>query len=147
MTFEDMDISRVREYAELFVSVFNRPPWNDRWTALTAKLRIGELITTGTFVGKAAYEDGRLLGIILGQKEHFFDGVRFQIQEFCVRPEYQQSGCGSRLLSALRDELNAIGVTKVYLITSRGESTEGWYRRRGLKTSDEMIVMSESLGQ
>lgn len=145
MTFEDMDISHVREYAELFVSVFNRPPWEDRWTVLTAKLRIGELITTGTFVGKAAYEDRRLLGIILGQKEHFFDGVRFQIQEFCVRPEFQQGGCGSRLLSSLREELNALGVTEIYLITTHGESTEGWYRRRGLKVSDNFIVMSERL--
>ena len=66
MTFEDMDIAEVRAYAELFVSVFNSPPWNDRWTMLTARLRLGE-------------------------------------------------------------------------------STEGWYRRRGLNTSDEMIVMSEEL--
>lgn len=145
MTFEDMDIAEVRAYAELFVSVFNSPPWNDRWTMLTAKLRLGELITTGTFVGKAAYENGQLLGIILGQKEHFFDGVRFQIQEFCVRPEHQQSGCGSRLLSALREELNAVGVTKIYLITQRGEDTEGYYKRRGFQTSDNMIVMSEDL--
>lgn len=145
MTFEDMDIADVRAYAELFVSVFNSPPWNDRWTMLTAKLRLGELITTGTFVGKAAYENGQLLGIILGQKEHCCDGIHFQIQEFCVRPEHQQSGCGSRLLSALKEELNSIGVVNIYLITRRGESTEGWYKRRGLTASDNMIVMSESL--
>jgi len=145
MTFEDMDIADVRAYAELFVSVFNSPPWNDRWTMLTAKLRLGELITTGTFVGKAAYEDGQLLGIILGQKEHFYDGIHFQIQEFCVRPECQQSGCGSRLLSALKEELNAIGVVNVYLITQRGESTEGYYKRRGFTTSEKMVVMSEDL--
>lgn len=143
MTFEDMDIARLREYAELFVSVFNASPWNDRWTMLTAKLRLGELMDTSTFLGKAAYEDGRLLGIILGQKEHFFDGLRFQIQEFCVRAECQQSGCGSRLLSALREELNAIGVVNIYLITQRGESTEGYYRRRGFTTSDTFIVMSD----
>ena len=136
MTFEDMDIAELRAYAELFVSVFNSPPWNDRWTMLTAKLRLGELITTGTFVGKAAYDDGILLGIILGH---------FQIQEFCVRTEHQQSGCGSRLLSALKDELNAIGVVNIYLITQRGESTEGYYKRRGFTASDKMIVMSESL--
>lgn len=145
MTFEDMDIADVRAYAELFVSVFNAPPWNDRWTILTAKLRLGELISTGTFVGKAAYEDGQLLGIILGQKEHFYDGVHFQIQEFCVRTENQHNGCGTRLLSALKDELNAIGVVNIYLITQRGESTEGYYRRRGFDTSYNMIVMSEKL--
>ena len=71
--------------------------------------------------------------------------MHFQIQEFCVRTEHQQSGCGSRLLSALKDELNAIGVVNIYLITQRGESTEGYYKRRGFTASDKMIVMSESL--
>lgn len=145
MTFTDMDIADLREYTELFVSVFNSPPWNDRWTMLTAKLRIGELLNTGNCVGKAAYENGELLGIILGQKEHFDDGIHFQIQEFCVRTDNQRRGCGTRLLAALKDELNAIGVVNIYLITQHGESTEGYYQKRGFTTSGQMIVMSENL--
>lgn len=142
MTFKDMDIAEINEYAELFMSVYNSAPWNDSWTTLTARLRLGGLLGTGTCVGKAAYEDERLIGMILGQKEHFFDGVHFQIQEFCVRLENRGCGCGSRLLSALRGELSSIGAVGVYLIARRGESTEGWYRRRGFIASDDEIVMS-----
>lgn len=145
MTFADMDIADLREYAELFVSVFNSPPWNDCWTVLTARMRIGELLNTGTCVGKAAYEGGQLVGIILGQKEHFYDGVHFFIQEFCVRTECQHRGCGTRLLSALKDELTAIGVINIYLITKSGETTESYYQKRGFTTSDQMILMSENL--
>lgn len=145
MTFMDMDIADLKEYAELFVSVFNAPPWNDCWTALTARMRIGGMLNTGTCVGKAAYENGQLIGIILGQKEYSYDGVHFLIQEFCVRTEKQRSGCGTRLLAALKDELNALGVVNIYLITQHGESTEGYYQKRGFKTSGQMIVMSENL--
>ncbi len=145
MTFADMDIADLREYAELFVSVFNAPPWNDCWTVLTARMRIGVLLNTGNCVGKAAYDNGQLIGIILRQKEHFFDGVHFRIEEFCVRTDCQQNGYGTRLLSALKDELNAIGVVNIYLITQRGETTEGYYQKRGFTISDQMIVMSENL--
>lgn len=145
MTFADMEMADIKEYAELFVSVFNAPPWNDGWTNLTARMRIGELLNTGNCVGKAAYENGQLIGIILGQKEHSYDGVHFQIQEFCVRTENQRSGCGTRLLAALKDELNALGVVNIYLITQSGESTESYFQKRGFTTSGQMIVMSENL--
>ena len=48
----DMELSRIAEYAELFVSVFNAEPWNDSWTKETAQIRIENMMKTGTFIGK-----------------------------------------------------------------------------------------------
>lgn len=140
----NMGLSHITEYVNLFVSVFNSEPWNDKWTEETALLRLENMMKTNTFIGKALYFENDLKGFIYGQKEYFYDGIHFQIQEFCVKSDEQKKGYGKALLQALRDELDTLGVVNVYLITLRSDSTEGYYRRRGFVTSDDMILMTDS---
>ncbi len=140
----NMELSDVAEYAKLFVSVFNSEPWNDKWTEETAVLRLENMMKTNTFIGKALYSENELKGFIYGQKEYYFNGIHFQIQEFCVKSDEQKKGYGKALLQALRNELGTLGVVNVYLITSRGESTEGYYQRRGFVTSEHMILMTNT---
>lgn len=141
----NMELSDVAEYAKLFVSVFNSEPWNDNWTEETAVLRLENMMKTNTFIGKALYSEKELKGFIFGQKEYYFNGIHFQIQEFCVRSDEQKKGYGKALLQALKEELTRIGgVVNIYLITSKGDRTEGYYQRRGFVTSDNMILMTNT---
>lgn len=140
----DMELCRITEYAELFVSVFNSEPWNDSWTKETALIRIENMMRTNTFIGKAIYFEDNLKGIIWGQKEQYYNGMHFQIQEFCVKTAEQNKGYGSALLQALENELSEIGIVNIYLITSKGEKTEDYYSRRGFVTSDQMILMTNN---
>ena len=140
----DMNTVHLDEYAELYAAVFNSEPWNDSWTKETAVIRIENMMKTNTFIGKAIYCKDDLKGMIWGQKEQFFNGIHFQIQEFCVKTSEQSKGYGKALLQALKEELSAIGVTNTYLITSKGERTEGYYAKRGFITSDYMVLMTDS---
>lgn len=140
----DMELCRITEYAELFVSVFNSEPWNDSWTKETALIKIENMMRTNTFIGKAIYFEDNLKGIIWGQKEQYYNGMHFQIQEFCVKTAEQNKGYGSALLQALENELSEIGIVNIYLITSKGEKTEDYYSRRGFVTSDQMILMTNN---
>ena len=140
----DMELCRITEYAELFVSVFNSEPWNDSWTKETALIRIENMMRTNTFIGKAIYFEDNLKGIIWGQKEQYYNGMHFQIQEFCVKTGEQNKGYGSALLQALENELSEIGIVNIYLITSKGKKTEDYYSRRGFVTSDQMILMTNN---
>lgn len=141
---QNMTLNDLTKYADLFISVFNSEPWNDSWTEDTAKIRIENMMKTNTFIGKAIYLNHNLMGMIWGQKEQYYDGIHFQIQEFCVKTAEQNKGYGKALLQALKKELSSIGVTSTYLITSKGERTEGYYIKRGFTTSDYMILMSDS---
>lgn len=141
---ENMEIENINEYVKLFISAFNSEPWNDSWTEETALLRIKSMMLTNTFIGKALYSENELKGFILGQREYYFNGIHFQIQEFCVKQNEQGKGYGKALLNELKSELTSMGVVNIYLITSRGESTEGYYRRRGFITSDNMVLMTNA---
>ena len=140
----DMNSAHLIEYAGLFVSVFNSEPWNDSWRKETAAIRIENMMKTNTFIGKAIYCQNDLKGLIWGQKEQYYNGIHFQIQEFCVKNTEQNKGYGKALLQALKEELSRTGVTNTYLITSKGEKTEGYYAKRGFITSDYMVLMTDS---
>lgn len=144
MEIVNMNKKYIDKYAELFMQVFNGEPWNDKWTEETAEKRILNIMNTDTFVGFSMVESGRVVGIICGQEEQFYDGLHFQIQEFCIRKEKQKNGYGTMLLNYLNDYLKKENVINVYLLTSRGERTEGYYRKRNFITSAEMIVMSKN---
>ncbi|MDE7097955.1 MAG: GNAT family N-acetyltransferase, partial [Ruminococcus sp.] len=107
----DMELCHIIKYAELFVSVFNSEPWNDSWTKETAVIRIENMMKTNTFIGKALFFENDMKGIIWGQKEQYYNGIHFQIQEFCVKITEQNKGYGKKLLQELKDELSEIGVT------------------------------------
>ena len=139
----DMELSHVAEYAELFVSVFNAEPWNDSWTIETAQIRIENMMRTPTFIGKALYVDNALIGIIWGQKEQYYNGIHIHLQEFCVKTSEQNKGFGSALLKALEKALSETEVADIYLITSKGTKTEGYYSKRGFVSSDSMVLMTK----
>ena len=139
MTIAPMKKERLKDYVEVFTRAFNAPPWNDGWTEVTAGIRLSQFMSTGTFFGLEMEEDGALIGFICGQREQYYDGPRFYIQEFCcVR---QGGGYGTHLLEKLEDCLKREGVVRTYLMTIHGEATEGYYQRRGYVTDPEAIWM------
>lgn len=138
MTKED-----IADYAGLYKSVFNLPPWNESWSEKTAMRRISEMMSSETFIGKAAYIDDAFVGIIMGQSEQGDVSVQFHLLEFCVKTTAQNKGIGTSLMNELTDELKSQGITHIYLITSHGEKTEGFYSRRGFRTVSEIVMVND----
>ena len=143
ITIENMKKERIADYAELYMSVFNASPWNDSWSEDTAHCRISEMMSADTFIGKAAYIDDVPVGFIIGQREQGDISVQFCLKEFCVRTSEQSKGIGTSLLNALKADLKEQGITHIYLITSHGENTEGFYQRRGFKTVSEIVMTND----
>ena len=141
MQIKEMKSEDVACYAQLFRDVFNEGPWFDEWTLETAQKRLSQFMGTGQFFGLCGEENGELLGLICGQREEYYDGPRFCIQEFCVDCRKQGTGCGKKLLEELSVRLKQEGISYFYLVTQRGESTQGYYLRRGFQTDHDLIVM------
>ena len=141
MELKEMSVENLDRYALLFRDVFNGEPWYDRWTVDTARERLRQFMGTGQFFGICAQEEGELLGLICGQREVYYDGPRFCIQEFCVDHHRQGTGCGKKLLEALSERLKAEEIHYLYLMTQRGERTQGYYLRRGFETDEDLILM------
>lgn len=143
--FQVITQDNLLQYAELFVKVFNEEPWYDHWTIQTATKRLEEMMDNPHTRGLACYIDDELVGVILGRKEQYYDGVHFQIQEFYISNNTQGLGIGTALLDTFKAELSKEGITQIYLVTLKGERTEGFYNKKGFKTDELSILMNMKL--
>lgn len=138
---KDITIELIDDLAVLFVNAFNKEPWNDNWTIEQAKERLTDIINTPKFCGMASYEDKKLVGFIMGRGEQYYDGIHFQILEFCVDNKMQGKGLGRKILKEFIKTLESKGIYKIFLLTLRNEQTEGFYRKNGLVTDENMCLM------
>lgn len=134
----------LEEATQLYVAIFNAPPWHDRWTMATAGQRLADILATPGTVGYALFED-ELVGFVLGHREPWFDGTHFYLKEMCVKVSRQRSGLGTRLLRQLERELALEGVSRVYLLTMRDGPAAAFYAKNGYYTSPKMALMARRL--
>lgn len=110
MEFEIFEKSRIPEAAELFAESFNSPPWNDKWSADTAARRLELMLDGEAAYGITAFENGEMCGMVLGCFEQYYDGVVYNLREFCVKNSKRGGGLGTKIFSELESRLRQRGV-------------------------------------
>jgi aminoglycoside 6'-N-acetyltransferase I len=130
--------------ARLFMIAFNAEPWNDKYTPDTAKKQLHWHLRVPGCVGLVSLNDG-VVAFAIGYQEPTDVGDVFNLSIFCVRPDAQRTGIGTRLLRNLEDHLRKIGVNTVYLRTRKGTPAEAFYKKHGYGASAEDIEMSHDL--
>jgi aminoglycoside 6'-N-acetyltransferase I len=125
-----------------FVTCFNDPPWNDGWSFAAARERLEAILSARYFRGAVALSGGKVVGLLLGQKERWVDAFHFNLQEMCVLPERQRSGVGGALMRHVTEELRREGTAKIYLITGPDSAAAAFYSARGFYRSGGRIVMA-----
>ena len=143
MEFCKIEETMVLDLANMFMNAFNAPPWNDKWTGVTAARRIRQMVTGENAYGIAGYQDGKLCGMIVGREEQYYDCVHFEIKEFCMDVSMKNKGLGSILLKEFEKRLQEKGIDKIILWTSRDPRTEGYYQKKGYDTNECLTVMEK----
>jgi aminoglycoside 6'-N-acetyltransferase I len=138
---EALEQAHLDECAHLHMATFNAEPWNDNWTLDTAKQELTWTMKVPGFVGLVSLDDG-VVAFASGYREP--DDVRdvFYLKTFCVKPEAQGTGVGSRLLEHLKAHLSEGGVNAIYLITHKGTPAENFYKKNGYTVNAIDIVMT-----
>jgi GNAT superfamily N-acetyltransferase len=119
--------------------------WNNKLTAETAVKRLHQAINVEDFYGLAAYQGNTLCGMILGSKEQMFDGITFDVREFCVRNSLRGHGIGTELMIEFEKRLKCQGVSEIMLYTLKDDELVGFYKKCGLITYDYIVMMGKRL--
>ena len=127
--------------ARLFAGVFSREPWNEPWTLETARRRVREITSFPGSLGFVALLDGEVVGLALGGLWQEAEGRLFYLYEMCVKPEEQGTGVGGSLLGRLSEELESVGVEKIFLLTARDTPAEAFYERHGFRRDSRVTAM------
>ena len=131
----------LNECAHLLMVTFNAEPWNDNWTFEAAKKKLVWTIEVPGFVGLVSLDDG-VMAFATGYREPDDERDVFYLKTFCVRPDAQGKGVGSKLLGHLKEELGKSGVNTIYLITHKETPAEAFYKKNGYSVNSEDIVMT-----
>lgn len=133
---------KLKETAELYLEIFNNPPWNDDWTMEKASKRLKSILRAPGFHGFNLYKDNELMAFVLGNIEEWFDTKRFYLRELGVKPTFQGKGIGQFLIKKLHKRLKAKGITHIYLKTMRHGLTYKFYRKCKYAQDKKLILMS-----
>ena len=146
MKFIELEKSQYPILSKHYAETYNSPPWNDKWTRESALEKLDEMMDCRGAFGLVCYdEDDNFSGVILGSSEIYFNCKQFFIKDFFVPVPLQGKGIGSRLMAEFEKRLADMGIDKVYLFTSKGEKTEGFYNKRGFNTWSGMVLMGKNL--
>jgi aminoglycoside 6'-N-acetyltransferase I len=134
--------------AEVFVTVFGNPPWNENWDIADAKARLEEIYHTPGFHGIFVASDYETLGFAMGHTEQWRRGKKhFYLQEICVRTEHQRRQVGTNLIRVLCQDLMAMDVEAIYLLTARVGPAQAFYEKLGFDVNPRMIMMGKYLDE
>ncbi len=146
MTFETMQPKHLQELAQLYVKTYNAPPWNDEWSEEAAYQKLSQMMHCEGFLGIVCKDSlDTITGMIVGEKETYFNCIQFFIKDFCVAHKLRGTGIGSELLKELERQLLSMGIQRMYLFTSRTDDTEGFYQKRGFTSWDDMVMMGKTI--
>lgn len=130
---------------DLFVTVFNAPPWNDAWTKEAAQEYVSRIIHDSYFSGICCIENDEVAGFLFGVYEYWYTGETFHIKELCVSPNVRNKGYGSEMLRALEDELRSKKARSIFLLTERNSDAEKFYMKNGYYKNEKLGAMGKKL--
>lgn len=143
MDYREITIEDLTELAKIYAETFNSDPWYDKWTQKTAEKRLSQMIKNGGFLGIVSYDENGITGMVLGESEQYFDGVIFNIKEFCVKNDLRGKGIGTELLKEFERRLKGMGIRETVLMTNLED--EEFYKKRGFHRSRGVIYMGKEL--
>ncbi len=129
------------EIKELFRTVFSAPPWNESWddeAQLEAYLL--DLMRVRTPVDLGLYEDGRLIGISIGNIRHWHSGTEYFIEELCLAPDRQGKGIGREFFRLIESFLRTRGIDQIFLMTQSDVPAYRFYKRLGFNELEGQVM-------
>jgi GNAT superfamily N-acetyltransferase len=128
---------------DLFIRVFNSPPWNDKWTVARARKYLANHTKFPGFTAYIARDKNKVIGFIFGQVSQWWHKKEYFIDEICIDPVYQRKGIGSRFLKTVMAALRKRRVNRFALITNKRIGPYTFYLKNGFTENKKMCIMTK----
>ncbi|RLK63939.1 GNAT family N-acetyltransferase [Atopobacter sp. AH10] len=131
--------------AQLMLSVYNAPPWNEEWTEKTARQSLESLLTFPHFYGNVMEKDGKIVAAMLGHIRIYATEKSYYMDEFFVSPTCQGQGFGSHLYQTTLKELKQEGVAGSFFTSLKNSPAYHFYKKQGAKDLADSVCFYHHL--
>ena len=150
-TFDQMEIIELDEtylpqMAELYKNAFGGEPWKDDWSDHEQLMAYTKEIS-GAYnaLNYGLLMDGRLCAFSVGMIRHWWEGTNYNIEEFCVSPELQGQGIGTRFMGMIETEIRKKGLAGIFLQTDRDKPAYRFYKKNGFGDLEMHVSLYKNL--
>ena len=141
-----LDESYLPQMAEVYKKSFAGEPWNDDWSDREQLSQyIKEISCNFNALNFGLVINDELVGLSVGAIRHWWEGTNYNIEEFCIIPEYQRKGIGSRFMKLIEDEIKKRGLQGIFLQTDSDKPAYSFYHKNGFHNLDEHVSMYISM--
>lgn len=140
-TIQKCTFEHLQEYGRIYAAAFSGAPWNDPWKAEDAIIHVKEILESPQAYGIECVMDGKVVGFLLGTSMLFHYGRTFEINDLAVDPQYQGNGIAKKLMDRALEELKAMGIVGVHLITAADGWLKDFYGKYGFRREERVMLM------
>ena len=135
-----LDDTYLNQMALLYKNAFRGEPWNDDWSD-EAQLSeyIKEISKNFKALNFGLLIDGELAAMSVGMIRHWWEGTNYNIEEFCVSPDLQGQGVGSRFMKMIEDDILNRGLCGIFLQTDSDKPSYRFYKKNGFGELDKHV--------
>lgn len=137
----------LQEIRDLFIIEFNKEPWNDKWEESRAYHRLNDLYQHPRFVGLVCVLEERIVGVAMGYLEYWYEGYHYNLKEIFIDTTVQGKGIGSKLLSALEEDLKDRDVRSIELMTLNAQKTLKFYEKNKYEISSSLLMLKKNINE
>ena len=145
-SFTTLDESYLPQIAELFAGAFGGEPWHDDWSnSEQLNKYIRDLSCCFSSLNYGLFANGRLAAVSIGTVRHWWEGMNYIIEEFCVSPDVQHKGVGTRFMSMIEDDIRKRGISGIFLQTESNMPSYKFYRKNGFEDMPTHVSLFKKL--
>lgn len=144
--FTELDQTHLPQMAELYRDAFGRAPWNDDWDdtrQLTEYMK--EISGSLHALNYGLFREGALIALSVGMIRHWWEGTNYNIEEFCVVPALQGQGVGTRFMQRIAEDVQARGLSGIFLQTDRDKPAYRFYQHNGFQELEAHVSLYRRL--
>lgn len=144
MEIQYLQKEQIKAAANLYISVFSQEPWNEEYESFEQVERlIKNFMAETCYLNFVALEKGELIGLCLGLKKPWINGIEYYIDEFCIKTDLQGRGIGSCFLTEIEAKIRKLGMDGLMLNTEKGVPAAQFYLKNGFHQLSGLIVLGK----
>lgn len=146
MELRKLNENNIEDISTLFLEVFSKEPWNDKWESRDAVyIYIRQLVQNENSLALGFFQSDKLVGIALGYRFEWFSGAEFFIKELCISNKIQGQGIGSKFMINIEKYLTEKNISAIWLTTDKGTKAFEYYKKNGFSEIENYILMGKRL--